>query len=89
MVADFSARGVGFLSSQQLEVGRQFIIELPRQQGGKVRLLCTVTNSTQLPRGLFRMGAEFTGAAPPTDRPANSAAKDAHEVERIRQSMLK
>src|SRR4051794_25940173 len=54
-VCDFSIRGLSFLNATAMNPGDQFITELPRQSGGRVRLLCTVANSRPAPQRGFRI----------------------------------
>src|SRR4051794_19969695 len=48
-ISDFSARGVAFTDPVEMELGRQFILELPRREGGSACLLCTVMHLKPLP----------------------------------------
>ena len=86
LVCDFSARGISFLFSSDMEHGRQFVTELPRKAGGSVLILCTVMHARSVGTNTFRVGAEFTCPAHP---PAKAQpADDSREMQRIRESML-
>jgi hypothetical protein len=60
---NFSASGVCILDWQVRRTGEQFTIHLPRGNGGKVPISCTVRNSRVRGSGLFFTGAEFTAHA--------------------------
>lgn len=85
VVSNFSARGLSFVYSKGMESGTQFITELPRKGGGTVEMLCTVAHSVKVgDSDLFRIGAEFTCAAPAR----TAQPDDADQMSRIREKML-
>jgi hypothetical protein len=56
---DVSVLGVGFLHRQSMNVGRDFILQLPRKRGSAVMILCVVKRCEACgPR--FFVGASFT-----------------------------
>lgn len=89
-VCDFSARGIAILHQTAMQVGDQFVTELPRQGGGRVQLLCRVANVRQVSGESYRIGAEFICSVQPELRSPGGAdgVSDLREVQRIRQSML-
>lgn len=84
IVSNFSARGLSFINPTSIEMGTQFITALPRKGGGSVEMLCTVVHSHHAGPNAWRIGAEFTCAAPTQPVGADSA----DEMKRIRESML-
>ena len=90
IISDFSARGIAFVESSPMEAGQQFVLELPRREGGNVSLLCTVMHVKPCGRNAYRIVAEFTCGVQPSSQ-SNSAHEkpDAAEVKRIRESMLR
>jgi hypothetical protein len=55
---DVSALGVGFLHRQSMNLGRDFILQLPRKRGSAVMILCVVRRCEACgPR--FFVGASF------------------------------
>lgn len=68
---DFSPRGLAFHYHQPLSAGQQFIIELPRESGQSIPILCTVVHCAALentapasgsPLADYKVGAELTCA---------------------------
>src|SRR4051812_7118864 len=58
-ICDFSARGISFIDQTPMEMGQQFVLELPRREGAPVTLLCTVMHIKHVGPEIHRMGAEF------------------------------
>lgn len=84
VVSNFSARGLSFISPKSIEAGTQFITALPRKGGGNIEMLCTVVHSHHAGPNAWRVGVEFTCAAP-----VNPTGKDdADEMKRISASMM-
>lgn len=87
-ICDFSARGISFIHEQAMDIGQQFVLELPRREGGPVSLLCTVMHVKAAGHNLHRMGAEFTCGVQTASRDERNSSSQAAEAERIRASML-
>ncbi len=60
---DISSGGIGLIHSSPMEVGTRFIIQLPRESGKSLLLLCTVRNCTMVSDELFGIGASFAEVA--------------------------
>lgn len=83
---DFSARGLAFLNEKHMQVGDQFITELPRRNGGRVRLLCEVARCEQTASAAFhRIGANFICNIEPQPVGADTAS----DLKRIQEAMSK
>jgi hypothetical protein len=83
---DFSARGLAFLNEKPMRRGEQFITELPRRTGGRVRLLCEVVRSEPTGTQEFhRIGANFICNV----EPQPIGMDHERELKRIRETMLK
>ncbi len=87
-IHDFSSRGIAILHKTALVKGSQFVVELQRQSGGCVSMLCTVMHCRQVQPHCYKVGAEFTCvlAQHPGSTPAPEMA-DA-ELKRLRDSVL-
>ena len=57
---NFSKRGVGLLSRQQMSVGERFVLPVRFEDCGGRLVLCQVRNSREMEDGQFRVGAIFT-----------------------------
>lgn len=88
-VEDFSSRGIAIRHHVPLDNGAQFVVELKRQSGGCVSMLCTVLHCRELQPKSYKVGAEFTCvlAEHPGSRPSEQAVDQ--ELKRIRKSVLK
>lgn len=87
-IHDFSSRGIAIHHHTPIPSGDQFVVELERQSGGCVSMLCTVMHSRQLQPHVYKIGAEFTCVlAEHRGRQPSSEAVDA-ELKRIRASVL-
>jgi hypothetical protein len=83
---DFSARGLAFLHETPMRIGEQFITELPRRSGGRVRLLCEVMRCEMTRDEAFhRIGANFICNIEPQPIGADTES----ELKRIQATMLK
>jgi hypothetical protein len=60
---DISSGGIGLIHSNPMEVGAKFIIQLPRDNGKALLLLCTVRNCQVVSDDLFGIGASFAEVA--------------------------
>ena len=101
MTRDVSFKGIGLLQSKQAARGSQFVITLPKRDGGSMSILCIVMYCRTLADGIFNVGATFSrtydfNAAPAVEfggtaggAPAQPGAlPKADEMDRIRQSIL-
>jgi hypothetical protein len=59
-VVDFSSRGIAILHETPLPVGSQFVVQMQRDSGGSILMLCTVLHQQPGEGSLYKMGAEFT-----------------------------
>jgi hypothetical protein len=87
-ICDFSARGISFVDETRMEIGQQFILELPRREGGPVSLLCTVMHVKPVGNDIHRMGAEFTCGVQSSAQHKDTSSSESPEARRIRASML-
>lgn len=87
-IHDFSSRGIAILHKTPLATGSQFVVELQRQSGGCVSMLCTVMHCRQLQPRCYKIGAELTCTLSehPGSKPSPEAAEA--ELKRIRESVL-
>jgi hypothetical protein len=87
-VFDFSTRGIAILRRAPMERGTQFVIDLPRQSGGCVSMLCTIMHCKEIRPDTFKIGAEFTCVV--AEHPGSQPSQDAldKELKRIRESVL-
>jgi hypothetical protein len=60
-VSDFSDGGVGLLFGESISIGSEITVHLPRRQGGRHNLRCTVCNCRSVADGVFRVGVRFEG----------------------------
>jgi hypothetical protein len=87
-VFDFSPRGLGLFHSEPIAQGTQFVVQMERQTGGYVSMLCTVMHSRAVAGERFKIGVEFTcqlGQHP--GKPTSASAID-EQMKRIRESVL-
>lgn len=73
-VQDLSLTGVGLLTSRMAEVGKAFVLGLPRGAQEPLLLCCQVARALELADGVCRVGAQFTRALRPHDGAARRAA---------------
>jgi hypothetical protein len=59
IVSDFTSRGIAIQFPSPLQVGDQFIAEIPRKSGGVAQLLCSVAHCRPGNAHFHRVGAEF------------------------------
>ncbi len=85
VLRDVSARGVGLLYLESMELGTQFVLNVPRGKSAPLTVLCTVAHSRALQKELFAIGAEFTCVL--SGKKADTSAID-REAERIREKMM-
>jgi hypothetical protein len=71
---DISSGGIGLLHNQRFEVGSRFIIQLPRERGKPLLLLCTVRNCDEISDHLYAVGASFAEVAGASSGSSNTAA---------------
>ena len=71
---DISSGGIGLIHSSPMDVGTRFIIQLPRESGKSLLLLCTVRNCTMVSDELFGIGSSFAEIAGATPSVAESEA---------------
>jgi hypothetical protein len=84
-VRNLSPSGVLLQHEQALKFGQQFVLNLPRNEGSSVQILCTVMNC-RVGRGkLYHIGAEFTCALSAPPAPVTPMEG---EIDRIRRSLL-
>jgi hypothetical protein len=93
-INDLSPRGVSLVHPSPMTPGEQFVLHLPRGNGGEpMPMLCTVAyckpNEDNPDEG-FRIGAEFVCALESASARATRAARvpQQREIDRIRQSIL-
>ena len=63
-VRDLSRGGIGIMHTQRLEPGTQFIVTLPRMDGGPERLVCQVVYCADGAPDLYSIGAQFLRREP-------------------------
>jgi hypothetical protein len=60
MIEDFSSTGVGIVHTGRLEVGRKYLLEIPRRGERPIRVLLTVVRCSELDGGLFAAQMEIS-----------------------------
>lgn len=84
---NFSSRGVGIVHAKPMERGDQFVVNLQRDDGLPVAILCTVAHCYGAEKASYNIGAEFTCVLQQNE-PHDAGPLGGDERERIQQSIL-
>jgi hypothetical protein len=68
LLQDISLTGMGLLQSRPMEVGKRFVVLLPREGSEPLSIVCVSRFCCTLADGLYRIGAEFQQVLPKDTR---------------------